>query len=172
MRTAFLACLFLLALSSPTPQSSSPPPTLAVSTELTEGILTGLAADASLQDITSCIKDINEIGNAIAIAIKDINENTPESLLAGLKEVASAFHLIVNAFSQCLITFTSDEIRLRNAVNVLQRPQDFDSGALTVNSIDISRELKNLLKDWEKSAYKMAGFHLGAMAGKVNRCIK
>lgn len=172
MSTALFACLFLLALSSPSAQRSPPLPTPAASTELTEGILAGLAADASLRDIRNCIEDIDEIGEAVAIAIKDISQNTPESLLAALKEVAAALQLVVEAFGQCSITFTPDEIRLSNAVKVLQRPQRFDAGALTVNSIDISRELKNLLKSWEGGEYKMAGFYLGAIAGKVNRHVK
>jgi len=137
--------------------------------KIIEGVLFGFSADSRLEEIQSCLENLDHADRDFYIAYEDIKHQTPLSVEMGLKSLAKAVQVVPLAVDWCQNS-PSDFARFKKAIGSLKQPSYFEftyKKDLVLNGVSIYREIFKALEDYENSKFYEFGFNVGEVLGKI-----
>ena len=103
MKIAILCLLVAVGFSGPAfrPKPVELTPTETEVLDIIGGVLFGVAIDLTVDDIKTCLTDIETIGNDLMQAVKDLEEENPVGVKAGLEKMGDTLDILPEAIKTC-----------------------------------------------------------------------
>ena len=135
-----------------------------------EGVLMG-ALDAEFPDLEHCIQDGEKFYHDVENAYKHLKSKNVKQVIEGLKDIGDGLMTIKKAMSDCK-GIKKDWAKLEEMAAVYSNPESavvHIGKDLVIHGHSIYKELKESIKDYEKSPrdYYGFGFNVGKAAAKI-----
>jgi len=166
MRT-LSALALVVATAAAAPATTS---TWKITVAVFEGTIEGFFNSSSFPSLEACASDTTDAYNEIQNAITEIEQKTPASVLAGIKDLGKAFGNLKAALTDCK-TAEAEVAKLAKALeNGFEHPLSFlfkVGKALVINGHDIFAEMSTAISDWKAGSYRDAGLQIGEALAKL-----
>uniref|UniRef100_A0A7S4T697 Uncharacterized protein n=1 Tax=Ditylum brightwellii TaxID=49249 RepID=A0A7S4T697_9STRA len=127
-----------------------------------DGLLTG-ALEESDPLIQKCAQDGETVLETITTAVRDIEEETSESVKEGIELMGQAIQEASQDLIECK-TALADAEKLEEMALSLKHPLSFVWNAgknIVVNHVEIQKEIGAAIDAWNEKDYYDAGFNIG-----------
>jgi len=135
---------------------------------VTKGVLRGALDAEGFDDIEHCLGDAEDILHDVEHAYADFKKGHAGDVIAGVKQVGNMLKSLKKALKDC--NFVGDIKRLESMGEIFASPLSFAYHVgkdLVVNRVDIFKEIKNAVVDYETEKWEDFGYNLGEAAAQV-----
>merc|ERR1719266_1387196 len=139
--------------------------------ELIDGVLVGALEAEHVDNLETCIKDINPLVTHITTAVQDFEDGSFHKIAAGIDELGHFISQVATTMEDCEKIVTGDDVtKLKNMGEAFLHPKKllFDSMKhVLLNGVSIYDDIKAAGKDLDDGKYEEAGEMYGTIAAKV-----
>jgi cathepsin B len=157
--------LFLISLIFATHGSAIRDSNEDIALEVFQGFIEGLDAgiEVDIQEVKSCIQDIEGIFGIFDKAFQDIEKNTASSVLTALHELGTALNYLPPAIRDCAMA-EQEAATIQKLITDFGSPVEFSFdvlGHIIVNHKEITSDIKSAYQAWQNQDYNTSGFYIG-----------
>lgn len=140
------------------------------STQVLSGFVSGMALDASIDQLLPCLVDVEVLLKEFGEAVLEFEKMSMHGILSGIKLTEKALGQMPSAVKECMSDLKNDYLRLQNSLQVLKHPLsvNFVAGeSFEVNGIELFHEISTIVQSFHEQKWNQLGFSFGAILGKV-----
>lgn len=162
-----------LTLGAPTAQTAlrtDNSETFQITVDFFEGTIEGFFGSDDFPRLKACASDATDAYDAIKKAIGEIEEETFDSVLQGVKDLGAAYQSLKDGLSKCKAAETDITNFLHAVENGFEHPLSFVYHVgkdLIINHKQIFSEIHTAVSDWKAQSYRASGVQAGIALSKL-----
>lgn len=136
---------------------------------IVQGVLFGALDAEGFTDISTCIKDFEQVISDAESAYKDFEQKDVEHIIEGVKEVANLLETVKTGMSDCS-SLKADWKKLEQMEQIFDNPKSFAYHVgkdILINGVEIYNEVSTAIEDYTKEDWAGYGYNLGKAAAKT-----
>ena len=134
------------------------------------GFLAGMALDSSIDNLLPCLVDLEILAKELGEASFEFEKKSLHNMIEGLKLMEHALKDLPKIMLECANDLKSDYLRLQHSLQVLRNPISIsyvEGNSFEINGVNVIHELTYIVKNYNEGQWHDAGFHFGAIMGKI-----
>ena len=134
--------------------------------ELIDGVLVGALATEHVDNLETCIKDIDPLVSHMTTAVQDFEDGSFHKIAAGIDELGKFVSQVATTMQDCEKVGSDDVAKLKSMGDAFLHPKKLliDSAKhVLLNGVSIYDEVKTAGSDFTTGKFEAAGEQIGTI---------
>ena len=138
--------------------------------ELIDGVLVGALEVEHVDNLETCIKDIDPLVTHITTAVEDFEDGSYHKIAAGIKELGEFFSQVSTTMEDCEKVGSDDVTKLKKMGDTFLHPKKLlieSTKNVLLNGVQIYNDIKAADYDLNAGSFEAAGELFGTVGASV-----